>query len=131
MKPWGRFIFIFIAYSFALLHTAVPHQHPEPNDGKTTLSAAGCISTQSMGGFLQMVFSTDLGYGHLETFQKSTDTDIDFSPAIVSIIAILVPLTLQEDLAENRTFSGIHIGKLYHRLLLFSSTQFRAPPSIA
>ena len=129
MKPWGRFIFVFIAYSMILLHTAVPHQHAGSADGKTTISAPGCVYANSMRGFLQMVFSTDLGYGHLETFQKSTDTDIDFSGAILPFIAVFIPLILMKGiLHEKRAFSEIHIEKLCKRLLLFSSTQFRAPP---
>jgi len=129
MKPWRRFIFIFIAYGLALLHTAVPHQHPKGTEGKTTISQAGCLPIHSMGDLLQLVFSADLGYGHLETFQKSADTDIDFSLAFVAIIAVFAPVVFRLSLLrEYRERPGGSIEKLHKRLLLFSSTQFRAPP---
>lgn len=129
MKPWKRFAFVFVAYSLALLHTAVPHQHQAFADGTMTLSAAGCVSGQSMGGFLKMVFSTDLGHGHLETFQKSAEAQIDFSLALVSILLVFTPLvSLQSGRCESVTSFGTHIEKLHKRLLLFSSAHFRAPP---
>ena len=129
MKPWGRFVFVFIAYGLALLHTAVPHQHPETIEGKTTISQSGCVPSESMGGLLQLVFSTDLGYGHLETFQKGADTDIDFSFTGVAIIALLVPLlVLPAVVTVYRELLGGYIEKIHKRLLLFSTSHFRAPP---
>ena len=81
MRPWRRFIFIFFAYGIAILHTAVPHQHDEATGNRVVITHAGCLFTHSMDGFLQMLFSTDLGAGHLEIFKKSGDTELTFSPA--------------------------------------------------
>ena len=100
MKPWGRFVFIFIAYGIALLHTAVPHQHSQGIEGRTTLFQAGCIANESTSDFLKLILSTDLGYGHLETFNKSSDTSVHVSFAGISTIALLIPFL---------TFSGIAV----------------------
>lgn len=129
MKPWKRFVFVFIAYAMALLHTAVPHQHVATGDG-TTISTAGCSLNDSMGGFLQMIFSTDLGYGHLETFQKSAGADVDFSFSAVFIIVFSLPLIISFTLIPVRALSWTYIEKRYKGLLLFSSRQFRAPPAV-
>lgn len=132
MKPWGRFIFIFIAYGMILLHTAVPHQHAVMTNGKMTVFSTTCLAGNSLGGFLQMVFSTDLGHGHLETFQKSAYADIDFSLGILFFIALFFPLVfIHGFLHEKRACFAACVEKLYRRLLLFSSRQFRAPPSFA
>jgi hypothetical protein len=129
MRRWKRFVFVLIAYAMALLHTAVPHQHSQRAAGETSIYHAGCIVDESMGGFLKKLFSTDLGYGHLETFQKSADTDIDFLFTGVSIIALLVPILLILVVAPlYRELLEGYIGKIHKRLLLLSASHFRAPP---
>ena len=87
MKPWGRFIFVFIAYSIALLHTAVPHHHGVAGAGQFVFAHAGCSFTHSAGGLLQKALSTDLGVGHLETFKKNADTPMDFSASVDELAA--------------------------------------------
>lgn len=129
MKPWGRFVFIFIAYGIALLHTAVPHQHPQGIEGQTTLFQAGCIANESTSGFLKMILSTDLGYGHLETFNKSADISLDLSFAGLAIITVLIPFSIYSGIGVVcREYLDAYIDKIYKNLLLFSTSHFRAPP---
>jgi len=129
VKAWVRFIIVFIAYGVALLHTAVPHHHDDIPAGPVVLSHAGCVLPHSTGSFLQIVFSTDLGFGHLEIFKKGADTDIEVSVAPVSFVATFIPKAL---LAFSPGLSGdsldVFIDKLKKRLLLFSNAHFRAPP---
>lgn len=129
MKPWGRFTFIFIAYGLALLHTAVPHHHPDSTGtGETVLTHAGCIFTQASGGLLQRVLSTDLGLGHLETFKKGSDTVIESTATAVSLSAIIAPAQanpVKISLPPSRYGS---IEKFHIRLLLSSTAHLRAPP---
>lgn len=131
MKPWGRFAIIFIAYGFALLHTAVPHHHPEVSDGQTVISQAGCRISHTTSGLLQLVFSTDLGYGHLETFQKAADPDIVFSTMGTPIFHVTPLTSIPAARQEIRELSAGYIEKLHKRLLLFSSANFRAPPTLS
>ena len=129
MRPWLRFIMIFFAYGMALLHTAVPHHHEGSIDGRATISSGGCHLTHATGGILQKVFSTDLGYGHLEVFKKSSDTNIQFSGISLALAAIILPVVTAP--ARTRLSSWLlngFINKFHQRLLLFSETQFRAPP---
>jgi len=84
-----------------------------------------------MGGFLQVVLSTDLGYGHLETFARSSEYTTDFSlglwPATVPVSLTFVPTSVRE---YPELLSG-YSEKLQKYLLSYSSTQFRAPPALA
>lgn len=129
MRPLFRFIMIFFAYGMALLHTAVPHHHEGPNDGRVTISSAGCHLTHATGGILQRVFSTDLGYGHLEVFKKSSDTNIQFAGVSSALTAIISPVVNVPVCTRFSSWllSG-SINKFHQRLLLYSETQFRAPP---
>ena len=130
MKPWVRFVFIFIAYGIALLHTAVPHHHGAARKGDVMFMHAGCHYSHSGGGLLQKVLSTDLGYGHLENFKKGGDTEISFSSGFVAIIAPVVPTTgLSAGFRSVPESLDGYIEKLKKRLLLFSVTQLRAPPA--
>ena len=129
MKPWGRFIIVIIAYGLALLHTAVPHQHVSDNTTNTTLSASGCTASGGVSGFLQSLFSADLGYGHLETFQKGTDADLKSSGILFTLIEILVPSPVASATSfspEKNPYSFVE--KLHKRLILSSTAHFRAPP---
>lgn len=129
MRPWARFIIILFAYGVALLHTAVPHHHESPSEGRVTIARAGCHLVHATGGILQRVFSTDLGYGHLEVFKKNSDTSIRFSGISSAVAAIILPFVAITGTPRvySRFLNGF-IEKLYKRLLLFSATQFRAPP---
>ena len=132
MKPWGRFIFILFAYGLALLHTAVPHHHPDTlGKGETVLTHAGCIFSQTSGGLLQRALSTDLGIGHLETFKKGADTEIECADTAVSLFALFP----QDPVAPDKVLSGAFgyslAEKFHKRLLLFSVGHFRAPPHLS
>jgi len=133
MRTWARFFIIFFAYGIALLHTAVPHHHADASDRRVTITHAGCMFTHSNGGLLQMIFSTDLGYGHLEIFKQSAETKIEFSAAWTSFIAVFVPplVSIPAPVREHPQFLSGFIDKLQKRLLLFSATLFRAPPALA
>lgn len=129
MRPWLRFSMILFAYGMALLHTAVPHHHEVPDAGRVTITSTGCHLTHATGGILQRVFSTDLGYGHLEVFKKSSDTNIQFSGVSLVLTSIILPVVNVP--VCTRLSSWLlrgFINKLHQRLLLFSETQFRAPP---
>lgn len=129
MKPWLRLFMIFFAYGMALLHTAVPHHHEGPVDGRVTITSASCHLTHTTGGILQRVFSTDLGYGHLEVFKKTSDTSIQFSAISSVLTAIISPMvSVPASTGSSSWLLNGFINKFHHRLLLFSATQFRAPP---
>lgn len=132
MKPWVRLLIVFFAYGMALLHTAVPHHHDSGPGGRTSISHAGCVFSHSKSGLLQLVFSTDLGYGHLEIFKKNADTTIEFSAAPATFAAI-VPSSLRvsASFTPDFTASDGYIEKLRMRLLLFTASPFRAPPLLA
>ncbi|MDQ2658533.1 MAG: hypothetical protein M3Y60_14005 [Bacteroidota bacterium] len=128
MKTWSRYVLMFLAYGFALLHTAIPHHHVESGRGEVMFSHANCSYAHSSGGVLQRAITTDLGLGHLETFKKSADTRIVLSSRGVETIA-LPPAYCTEVASEIiREFRYGLIGKLKLQLLLFSVTHFRAPP---
>lgn len=120
---------IFFAYSIALLHTAVPHTHGQARADEYAISRTGCI-TESSSGFLQKVLSTDLGIGHLETFQKGSEADIEsfttftwmIAPA-TSCVAFFTPVKINSELSQG------YIEKLKRKRLLFSVSHFRAPPA--
>jgi hypothetical protein len=131
MRRWVRFFIIFFAYGMALLHTAVPHHHEDASERRVTVTHAGCVFSHSNGGFLQMVFSTDLGYGHLEIFKKNTENQIQFSAAAASVIAVFSRLVFAPaPVSERARFNGF-VEKLQKRRRLYSATQFRAPPRVA
>jgi hypothetical protein len=129
MRTWTRFIFILFAYGVALVHTVVPHQHYTTVNEKVIVSLKN-IDTTSIGGFLQMVFSTDLGCGHLEKFKSTDDTDIGFS--VVKTILLLAFITpLSSDLNILPFFQNVfdrYLERLQEQHCLFSSRLLRAPP---
>jgi hypothetical protein len=130
MKPWGRFAFVLIAYGMALLHTAVPHHHGTGNPGVPMISHGGCVAMGS-DGLLKRALSTDLGYGHLETFQKGADAEMESSG--VDLPLLMIFSNLSQILAPKEVitvFSISFIEKLRIRLLLLSVSHFRAPPVV-
>jgi hypothetical protein len=129
MRTWKRFIFIFFAYGFALVHTVVPHQHYTAVNEKVNVSPKN-IDTTSIGGFLQMVFSTDLGCGHLEKFKSTDDADIHFSVVKTQLLPTFVT-PLISDLNILPSFPdvfGRYVERLQEQRRLFSSRLLRAPP---
>lgn len=129
MKSWGRFVLIFFAYSIALLHTAVPHNHGQSRVGEYVISQAGCIFAESGSGLLQRVLSTDLGIGHLEIFKKGSEADINLIATVVMVIAtIVLTVALRSPVkTASELFQG-YIEKLKRKLLLFCVSLLRAPP---
>jgi hypothetical protein len=106
------------------MHTLVPHQH---EDGSYRRIYTSIESPSTVGGFLQKLFATDLGCGHLEKFQRSADADVDFS------VAALIPaIDYLLGVMSERTFSRMafanYVETLHSRLLLLASSQLRAPP---
>lgn len=129
MKTWARFILVFIAYGLALLHTVVPHHHTNRGNGTSVFAHSGCAVAHEKGGLLLRTLSTDLGVGHLETFKKGSDVEVDFSIRPVPEVpmpALFVPPVVS---AVPALLSG-HVGKLKQRLLLLSVNHFRAPPAL-
>lgn len=131
MKTWGRFLLLFFAYGIAILHTAVPHQHTQDADNIAVISHAGCLVTQSGDGWLQKVLSTDLGTGHLETFKKGSNAEIEFSPGVVLLIATRANFidTMSATMKVLSELSKPYIENLKRRLFLSSVSHFRAPPA--
>lgn len=130
MKPWGRFILVLIAYGMALLHTAVPHHHSTGSAGVPTISYGGCVVVDS-DGLLKRALSTDLGYGHLENFQKGSDAEMESSGVDVPLLIMFSNLTQILSSKQVVTLSSAsYIEKLRIRLLLLSVSHFRAPPII-
>ena len=130
MKPWGRFIFVFIAYGLALLHTAVPHHHADGSSSDMMFSHAGCQYSHTSGGLLQRALSTDLGLGHLETFKKNTDTQLETSARVVVAITFFLPIANAPAISPVAESVGGYVEKLKRQLLLFSVSHFRAPPAL-
>lgn len=132
MRPGIRFIFIFMAYGIALLHTAIPHHHDNVSDRQVTISSTGCHFNHFNSGFLQMIFSTDLGYGHLEIFKKGAEPRTEFAGGVTSLIAVVAP---QISFSAPASLDSDHlkgfVEKLKKRQLLFATTSFRAPPRVA
>ena len=132
MKRWTAFIFVLFAYGIALLHTAVPHQHADGSKGRVNISHRGCVISESKGGFLQSVLSTDLGYGQLETFQKNSGNNFSAGDLCSVGVAVIEPrvILISQQFAKAE-FSGGYIGKFQKQLILFSATPFRAPPAVS
>lgn len=132
MRVWARFSIIVIAYGIALLHTAVPHHHAKA-DRRTTITYAGCLFNHSGGGLLQMIFSTDLGYGHLEVFNQSPETKIEFSSTTAPVAEVFVEAlpSIPAPIMDDPEFLSGFIDKMQNRRLLFSATLFRAPPALS
>lgn len=127
MKPWGKFCFLVIAYGLILLHTFVPHQHANRTQGKVVIMHAGCTLPDGFGGLLERVFATDLGYGHLEDFNKSAS--IDLAVPLRSLLDEFV--TVHIDVLSGTSKPSVpdcYIEKLKKKLILLSSGVFRAPP---
>ena len=130
MKPWGRFIFVLLAYGMALLHTAVPHHHISASPGVPIISPGRCVAMGS-DGLLKRALSTDLGYGHLETFQKGGDAEMESSGVDVPLFIIFSNLAeIVSPKQVINVFSSSYVDKLRIRLLLLSVSHFRAPPVV-
>lgn len=132
MKPWGRFFLIFIAYSIALIHTAVPHSHSQSRSTEPVIVTTGCFMPQGDGGLLQRVFATDLGVGHLETFKKNSDSELGVIVP-VTLAAALNTMRLVTPIAgkvSNSAFNDNYISKRLRHLCLSPVISFRAPPSL-
>ena len=130
MRSWGRFILVLLAYGIALLHTAVPHHHQKSGGGVPMISHSGCVLTDFGSGLLERALSTDLGFGHLETFQKGADAEVQSSAADVPLLLIFS--NLPQILSPKKiltVFSAEYIEKLSKKLLLLSVSHFRAPPA--
>lgn len=131
MKSWCRFVFVFVAYGMAMLHTAVPHHHFDRRAGEAVLTHSGCLFNSSVGGVLQLALSTDLGYGHLETFNKGGDSEFEF-PSCHFLLALITatPSFISESQVSFYSYGDSYISYLKKRLLLLSSAHFRAPPDL-
>ena len=130
MKNWGRFLLLFVAYGIALLHTAVPHQHTQSGNNVAIISHKGCLLSPT-DGLLVKILSTDLGVGHLETFQKGSNAEIEFTPGVVLLMvtpAVFIDI-LSPSVAVLSKLSQPYFERLKRRLLLFSVSHFRAPPA--
>lgn len=127
MKSWGKFGFLLVAYAFALLHTLVPHQHIAYRPGEEISVRAKCVLPQGVGGFLERVFSTDLGQGHLEDFNKSGGVDLEI-PLRSVLEEILTTCACVSPLILTASPTAGYVEKLKKKLILLSSGVFRAPP---
>lgn len=131
MKKWLAFGFISLAYGLALLHIAIPHHHGAMRHSRLIITVPGCETAGSTAGFLRAVFATDLGYGHLETFSKSTDAAMDIGHPIAHLPAVfgvvICPATAG---CEFQEVWGGYAVKLLKQLLLFSASPLRAPPRV-
>ncbi len=129
MKPWCRFALVLFAYGMALLHTAIPHHHLQTGgDASTVLVRQSCSLPHSEGGILQRALSTDLGIGHLETFNKESDTPLLLSSGPVSIFTSIsfIPDSGCELLSPGSPGEYIDVITRWQRL--FSAVSFRGPP---
>lgn len=130
MKPWCRFALVLFAYGMALLHTAVPHHHLQVSGaGPSVAMRHGCNQSHVEGGLLQRALSTDLGIGHLETFNKNSDTPLTFGTAV--FLFAFVNTCVAADSGHELTSAGAgdaHIDAITRWQRLFSAASFRGPP---
>lgn len=131
MRIRKSYVLILVAYCLAIVHASVPHQHSALRGGELIYESRNA-DKGPFSGLLQSVFSTDLGCGHLEDYNKS-DAKVDFSLAAVPALPELF-FAFYNALESNKNtpeYSGSYIEKLQIRTLLFSTGQFRAPPFMA
>lgn len=132
MKPWRRFALIFLAYGITLLHTAIPHHHHSARpDGKQAISSNHCTPVSSQG-LLALVFSTDLGAGHLENFQKNDHAEqvLDFAAALY-VAGVLFTHHSLADIVSVQNEIWPFSDNLSTQRLRYSAAGFRAPPALA
>lgn len=131
MKKWLSFGLMGLAYVLALLHVAIPHHHGAIGKGRLIITAAGCETAGSTGGFLQTVFSANLGYRHLETFSKSSDAATDVVHPVAHLPALSGnAICVQAAGSELLELWTGYAGKLHKQFLLFSASPLRAPPVV-
>lgn len=130
MKSWGRSALIFVAYSLALLHTAIPHHHSATPAGRMSVAPIHSVAP-SVSSLLALVFSTDLGKGHLETFQKSNHAQNvhQFAVALLMLGFLFALQNAAGTRASARKTVSHFAEKFYRQRILFSAAGFRAPPA--
>src|SRR5688572_2929317 len=120
MRIRKSYVLILVAYCMAIVHASVPHQHSSLLGGEEVYQSRNA-EKGPFSGLLQSVFSTDLGCGHLEDYNKS-DAKADFSLTIAPVLPDLF-FAYCDALESNQNtpeYSGSYIEKLQLRTILFS-----------
>ena len=115
------------------MHSTIPHQHSNElsdyDHSKAYTEADGLID------YVKLLFITDLGEGHMETFDQGNEFDlnVDFLVGFCSEIS-LMPITASfltlknnRQLCESNSIDDVAIVSQY----FLSHIDFRGPPAIA
>ena len=128
-----RLILLFLSASLILLHSIIPHQHYAELDNKTKnevyAEAEGIID------YIKLMFLSDLGEGHMETFDqgKGIDLNLDFQYELVPDISVLIDRVLLWNY-DNDNFNIIQIyvdDVPITRQYFLSHIDFRGPPNLS
>jgi len=115
-----------------LLHTAIPHHHHSArSDGKQAIASNHCTPVSPVS-LLTFVFSTDLGKGHLENFQKNDHAGqvLDFTAALF-VAGVLFTHHSLADIVSVQNEIWPFSDNLSTQRLRYSAAGFRAPPALA
>ena len=116
-----------------LLHGIIPHKHANELDNRAKNEAYA--EADGIVDYIKLMFLTDLGEGHMETFDQGkeinlkVDFQFDFTPDIAVLINKLSFASISNDNYTNRTNFTDNIPILRRDFL--SCIDFRGPPSIS
>jgi hypothetical protein len=132
IKPL-KLILIYLAASILLLHSIIPHKHLNDLDNgarsETYAEADGVVD------YIKLMFLTDLGEGHMETFDQgkeinlNVDFQFDFTPDIAVLANKLSFVSLSNDNYTKRTNCTYNVPILRRDFL--SNIDFRGPPTVS
>ena len=116
-----------------LLHSIIPHKHT--NELGDTTKDDIYSEADGIVDYIKLMFLTDLGEGHMETFDQGKDIDlnVDFQFDITPNVAFIGP-KIAFQVLDNNNFAynanyndGIPIISRY----FLSNINFRGPPILS
>ena len=120
-----------MAASIFVLHSIIPHQHANEvgsfDESKAFINADGLLD------FVQLFFLTDLGEGHMETFDQGEQFDFGSMFQIESS-SVIIPFS---SVVSSTNFVNVQLPSQRHYLdgvpilrhYFLSNIDFRGPPS--
>lgn len=116
-----------------LLHSFIPHQHANElgswDETKAIEDADGLID------YVRFLFLTDLGEGHMETFDQEKEFALEFKYPMNSVSSVAMipdqvsPLSFNK---EESSYISNYEGRIpIIRQYLLSHVEFRGPPKTA
>ena len=112
-----------------MLHNIAPHQHTVDESGNSTTTFF--IENQIVKEFLELVFNSDIGEGHLENIQLEEDIrEIDLDNPLIPIIKCNIEPTILVTNSNTHQFkSWLAYDFSYNSLNLKLLRHKRGPPS--